>query len=1257
MLLKKLINIYFASIFVLANFASAQTGKDYYFENISIPDGLSNTQVWDIIQDKYGFLWIATQDGLNRYDGYSFKIYKNDLEDNHSLPNNQVQTVLFDKDENFLIGTQSGFSIFDRVSESFTNLLVDSTNITPPSNNVSKIFQDSKGRIWLGTGAGIYLFNSDKMSFTLMSLKNNDKSIRTDGTVFSINESTSGQIYAGFLFSGLIKFNEEEQLFEKIIFDSKNEDLFKGNLIFSLFEDKTGKMWICSNNGLFTYDPNTSAFEKIKLFESEVTLYNTSTVTDIFQDVNGYLWITTASQGIYRYNLRTNKITQLSQNSFPEGVSSTDPFFKFYMDEFGVLWIPTFGKGILKLDFQKEPFRLYTKPGGVSSSNNNMRILSLLKSKTEKDITWLGTTDGLYKYNLSDKTFKQFKSKKGDSKSLPSNRINTMLAGENAGLWLGTANGLSYYNTIENKFTNYDLTDSNEFYSSSFNFVNDITIDDYGTIWLATGVGIVRFDPKTKLKTFLKGQEGKTYDTKLLSYIASKHNKKEYLSAILEVGDYQDLKQEFEINETKNVLVVSVGEGLGGMWDYGFLTDSNNDTLFIHKNKTDVFNYFSGNGKNRIFVKVLTLKKGKYKLRYVSDDSHSYGNWNTVPPKDSTWWGIQAFEIDEADLEKVNGWFKESANTPFVQGTTTNIVKYQKDGTLIIGTNQGLSKYFISQNKIENYIYPHPIPNSINTQQINDIYIEEDGNIWLATMGGLINYNQNTNTYNIIYDKDGLPSNYLQSIQKDNYGNLWISTLNGITKFNKDIRKPIFINYDVKDGLQSYTFTKNCSYKSENGELFFGGINGFNAFMSGNINKMPPKVNIAELKINNKTVLPNTDDSPLNESILDTKDLVLDYAQNNISFEFNSIHFSRPEKNKNAYMLEGFDQDGWIYSDRKFATYTNLPEGKYVFKVKGANGDGIWNEAGTSINIKILPPWWRTIWAYLSYVLLFAGAVFLVNKYQKRKLLAKTKERMKIQEAEYRAEAAELQARAIEAESQRKTQELEEARELQLSMLPRSLPQLPHLDIAVYMQTATEVGGDYYDFHVGLDGTLTVVLGDATGHGMKAGTMVTSTKSLFNALAPNPNIIETFHEMTRCLKLMQMEKLSMCMTMLKITGSKVQMSAAGMPPVLHYKRENQSIEELVMKGMPLGTISDFPYTLIESDLNSGDTLLLVSDGLPELFNRNKEMFSYKRMRDVFEENAQGNPEEIIKHLKNAASDWVDGKDPDDDVTFVVLKVK
>lgn len=245
----------------------------------------------------------------------------------------------------------------------------------------------------------------------------------------------------------------------------------------------------------------------------------------------------------------------------------------------------------------------------------------------------------------------------------------------------------------------------------------------------------------------------------------------------------------------------------------------------------------------------------------------------------------------------------------------------------------------------------------------------------------------------------------------------------------------------------------------------------------------------------------------------------------------------------------------------------------------------------------------------------------------------------------------------LEAENERKTKELEEARALQLSMLPKELPELPNLDIAVYMKTATEVGGDYYDFHVGMDGVLTVVLGDATGHGMKAGTMVTTTKSLFNVLAPNSDIVETFHEMTRCLKLMQLEKLSMCMSMLKIAGNKVRMSAAGMPPIFIYKQGERVIEEHVIKGMPLGTMSDFPYVLKESEVNTGDSILMLSDGFPELLNNEKEAFGYKRVRNLFEEHSAKSPEDIINVLRKKGDEWTNNAEPDDDVTFVVIKVK
>jgi len=246
----------------------------------------------------------------------------------------------------------------------------------------------------------------------------------------------------------------------------------------------------------------------------------------------------------------------------------------------------------------------------------------------------------------------------------------------------------------------------------------------------------------------------------------------------------------------------------------------------------------------------------------------------------------------------------------------------------------------------------------------------------------------------------------------------------------------------------------------------------------------------------------------------------------------------------------------------------------------------------------------------------------------------------------------------IEAENNRRAHELEEARGLQLSMLPKTVPQLPNLEIAAYMKPATEVGGDYYDFHVGDDGTLTVAVGDATGHGLKAGTMVTAAKSLFETLAHTPDIPQIFNQSSRVLKRMNLRSLYMAMMIMKIKDNRLTVSVAGMPPVLLYRAATGCVEQLALTGMPLGSVKEFPYKQQELPLCVGDTLVLMSDGFPEMFNEAGEMIDYQRAKTLLEEIAQHNsPQEIINHFVRTGDEWAGARPQDDDVTFVVLKVK
>jgi serine phosphatase RsbU (regulator of sigma subunit) len=260
-------------------------------------------------------------------------------------------------------------------------------------------------------------------------------------------------------------------------------------------------------------------------------------------------------------------------------------------------------------------------------------------------------------------------------------------------------------------------------------------------------------------------------------------------------------------------------------------------------------------------------------------------------------------------------------------------------------------------------------------------------------------------------------------------------------------------------------------------------------------------------------------------------------------------------------------------------------------------------------------------------------------------------------EHERRAKEEEITRKLLEADNARKTRELEEARNLQLSMLPREIPTLPHLEIKAYMKTATEVGGDYYDFKISKDGRLLIAIGDATGHGMKAGTMVGITKGLFNSLDDISDLINFFNRSTDVIRRMNLGNLYMALSLAIVEDHRFTLASAGMPPVLIFRHQSKKLETIELKGMPLGAHADFPYQQEEVQLHPHDTLLMMSDGFPELFNEQKEIFDYTQVSHVFSEVAEKSPQQIINHLEQTAKSWQKSQPQNDDITFIVLKVR
>jgi serine phosphatase RsbU (regulator of sigma subunit) len=263
----------------------------------------------------------------------------------------------------------------------------------------------------------------------------------------------------------------------------------------------------------------------------------------------------------------------------------------------------------------------------------------------------------------------------------------------------------------------------------------------------------------------------------------------------------------------------------------------------------------------------------------------------------------------------------------------------------------------------------------------------------------------------------------------------------------------------------------------------------------------------------------------------------------------------------------------------------------------------------------------------------------------------------KVLEQEIRNKDMEVEQRLLKAEDARKSKELEEARTIQLSMLPDCAPDVKGLDICFDMRTASEVGGDYYDYQITPDGELILTLGDATGHGMRAGLMVSIIKSLFITRAQYLTITDFFQEVTRTIKQMRFDKLYMSMVVVKLKDRHIKVSSAGMPPLFIYRSKSKIVEEIVVKGMPLGAFDAFSYQTIEKALKPGDTLLLMSDGFTELFNNKNETLGDERVKDLFSRVAEKPSNEIVNQLYEAGDEWRNGQILKDDITLVVCKMK
>ncbi|MCU7504355.1 MAG: histidine kinase [Ignavibacteria bacterium] len=834
------------------------------FEHISIEQGLSQSSINAIIQDFKGFIWIATADGLDRYDGYSFKIFRNIPQLTGSLSDNSVSAVYEDRNGNLWAGTLLGnLNKYDRRNERFIKYSFgsDSGYTSPVMNAIPE--------------------------YPLTFSRFNDR------TITAISGDSKGNLWIATWGQGLFSFEVKTGKVKHFTFNPKDPHSISSNRIVTLMEDKNGILWAGTfGGGLNRIERKTGShpgeitlyvtrFQNIPMLQSTLS---DNRVTTIFQDGNGSLWAGTFGGGLnkipFQFVNETNpaRVKFIHYRNIPQNKSSLSSnwVMNLIQDRTGVIWIATFGGGLNRMDPNSETFTVFkndpVNPGSLSDND----VISLFEDRS--GIIWIGTHlgKGINRYDRSRNKFPHYSHIPGDPTSLSDNVVWAFSEDKQGAVWIGTyRGGLNRFDRQTHKFRSYRNIPSNP-NSISSNHVRAVFIDKDDNIWAGTyNAGLNFFDRKT----------GK--------FTAYKHNPSDPAS----ISDNQ---------------VISILEDShGNLWAGTF-----------------------GGGLNKV-----VRNKGKFSFIHFKNnpsDPHSLAD-NRV------------YKIYE-----------------------------DRHGNLWIGTfGGGLSKLDPSTGTFTNFRHDPNNPNSLSDNRVICVYEDFQGTIWLGTYGGGLNrFDPSTGKF-YKYMQGRSLSGVVYGILEDNEHNFWISSDNGLSRFTPSTSA--FINYDLHDGLQSMEFSGGAYYKTRSGEMYFGGINGFNSFYPDSIrvNTHVPPVVISAFRIFNKEV-----DGESDEIILSSK-------ENFFSFEFAALDYTNPEQNRYAYKLEGFDDD-WHYVDasRRLANYTNLDPGNYVFRVRGSNNDGIWNNTGAEVRITILPPFYRTWWFILLSVVLIGGTLsyFIVSRI--RQLLA-----------------------------------------------------------------------------------------------------------------------------------------------------------------------------------------------------------------------------------------------------------------------------
>ncbi|NIJ54416.1 hybrid sensor histidine kinase/response regulator [Dyadobacter arcticus] len=787
-------------------------------------------------------------------------------------------------------------------------------------NHVNCVFQDRKGFVWIGTNGGLNRY--DGTEFKTYKNDEKDQNSLSNDVITSLAEDGSGNIWIATSGGGLNRFDRKKGLFKHYLSDKKNQTSIAGNFINRIVFDKGGNLWLATTGGLDVFDP----VKQIVTTHYKFDLKNEKSLSDdnvntVFCDREGRIWAGTSS-GLNLLDQHTGLFKRFITDINSETSLSGNDVRCVYQDSKNRIWIGTYGSGLNLYQSNDGTFRRFKNNPENPSSISINTVTSINENNGS---IWVGTENGgLNILNTTAWTFAAYKHDEIDPSSIAGNSVDYIYKDRQGNLWLGIySGGINIYKS-NNSFEHFQHNSSEN--SISNNSVLCFYQDDARNLWIGTdGGGLNLFDPKTqKFKAYQHNKSGNAISG-------------DYVLAI--IGD-----------DDQNIWVGTWGEGVS-------VFDPKTRQFTVFKHQPEVPTSLQNND-------IYALAKTPDHKIWLS----TYGQ------------GIDAYDPATKIFKH---YLNDPSNSKSLSDNTVNCFLTDRKGNLWLGTGSGqLSRYDKASDTFTAFTVSGN--ETVSNSSVNSLVEDRNGILWLCTLKGLVRFDPVSHKFKKYTTESGLINNVTEAIVEDAMGMLWISTDEGLSKFDPKLEK--FQNYSTAYGLQAKEFKQKSGYKDREGNLYFGGVNGFNKFNPSQISQDNGRypIVITRFKIFNRdiTAAKSGDmESVLSQDISETRSVTLSHDQSFISLDYAALDYISNQKNY-AYILEKFDKDWNYVGNENTAVYTNLPPGRYLFKVKVQNIAGEWIGGTDSLAIIITPPFWATWWFRLAAVLFILTSAYLLHRYR-----------------------------------------------------------------------------------------------------------------------------------------------------------------------------------------------------------------------------------------------------------------------------------